>query len=1060
MQPNHKYSSPDHFTLAREVSDEFIRLLGDKYTKQYPNINPQKFSELANKLRQPLLAQPQTTIPERLQVLRDVVWQKNKPWPPDIKSDWSHDRLEVFRWVMQGLDPQGKDRLLAGYAKLGHIYEITGTAARNNYFNELRLNNKPIPGGARAFVMGQADLGSTLSALSKPVFEVVMTMHPTNTNSFRMMKAQRALALALEPPYTPGVRPTPSQDEVTKALRKLVDAKVLHQAQDPETGITKDAPLTVTDETQVVLNYLDNLYEDLPRVYRQYAIPLGEKYGAAFNPLDLKLNIALGSWGSSGDKDGNDNVTAETTLEAIALHTQKIVEHYKADLKSIKSPELQEWKQKIDQASAALAELVPHIEGLRKEAQKTRSRPDIRDDQGDLLSRNFDNLSQQLAEIRKPLVAAEFEKDIIKAHESAPDDRLVNLARRVRTFGFNFSKIEYRETAKQYARVVELLVPDYKELSPAERQKKISEFLTEEGKPATLLAKTHSTIIAAGATHPYSDKNAFPIAYHTMKRMELARDFPDMIRDSVLAECGQTDAPEHVQAQGVTNLLEALFVQRMVQSADGRKPMLGIVPLFEEPDTMQRIDEIMRAAYENPIYRKHLKDLQHGGKEVQQVQIAHSDNARRSGLAAARALIHEAHHKLRKLNDEFGIVTQFFEGGSISDAYRNGVRAVSATTDDFGLHEFAKFTFQGGDLLNYFNSPSSSMRLFTRGIINSAKKLAAPDYDQLIRQMPVANRVAIAAMKRTLDDYRTGDFTLEKMGVLLKELDYDGEKDAGTLGSRAGTRGMAKVDSTQMGVQVFVPTPIDKVRTIGFSETWQHAGILPSYLGTLKLESYLGEEVAKALKHLDQKTEPLSAAESHFKNRFNNIDRENPKLSAMQLHMLYNEAPAFRDDQDRALHAVAMTDPHAFAMLEKKIKQDTKFYQDGNSESYLQAGLDYLKARVVPTYEKAGNLAFRTRANADMPEGDMRRNIARQGLPRIAEVIADKSQYRDFLTYLKFQRKENGEGKLTGTQRSLIHNALDTVAHGRFLPADDPEYGKHIEREAAAKRAAGAAPSV
>src|SRR6185312_7337477 len=132
--------------------------------------------------------------------------------------------------------------------------------------------------------------------------------------------------------------------------------------------------------------------------------------------------------------------------------------------------------------------------------------------------------------------------------------------------------------------------------------------------------------------------------------------------------------------------------QQAATNDKGKRPLLGIVPLFEEPDTMKNIDTIMEGAYENKAYQAHLQLLaedRHGGKITQQIQIAQSDNARRAGIPAARAFIHDAFKKINALHEREKIAGQFYIGGSISDAYRNGVRALTASINAFGMHKFA-----------------------------------------------------------------------------------------------------------------------------------------------------------------------------------------------------------------------------------------------------------------------------------------------------------------------------------------------------------------------------------
>jgi phosphoenolpyruvate carboxylase len=1060
-------SSTQHLTVARALSDAFI-------------------AELARE---------DADIAARITLLRDVAWDEKHPWPPkgDAKDDekaWSARRLAVFKAVLEGtsrhalklneeLSPQEKipdlpalqegqrSKLFAAYAKLGHLYEIAGLVARNNDFRTMDV----VPKGAAQFIDNRSKQGleQVLAQLAAPTFEVVMTMHPTNTNSLPMMQAMRKLAKALEP-----AKGDPLQgDAVMDAIREFGSASLLHQVRGADGKLT-NGNFNVHDETNVVLNYLGNLYEDLPRIYAEYDEPLHKHYEAEYNPQDLKLGIKLGSWGSAGDKDGNDNVRAENTLEAIAMHTQAIVHRYKGDLghvSGISGTELGDWLPKLQKADEVLKQLKTDIGTLRK-----KSSPDYQGDDGytpQQAAEQFDALSARLREVRAGLNAGEFEQAVSQFqadqnHSHTQREAALALLRRVRTFGFNFAKIEYRETSEQYSRIVEALVPGYESLDPAKKVEKLTSLLRAPGNEAkALLDKVRGGIIMGGAAKAYSADDVKPIAYHTLKRMELARDFPDMIQDNVLAECGRSGGKysddASVAAMGAANMLEAVFIQRMAEK-DGRKPLLGVVPLFEEPDTMQRIKKIMASAYANPAYSGHMQALSQarhgkGSKLSQQIQIAHSDNARRSGLAAARANIHEAHHEIRSLERETGIETQFFEGGSVSDAYRNGVRAISASVDDFGLHKFAKFTFQGGDLMNYFNAPSSSVRLFTRNIIGQAEGFEVKDNALVLKErkpQSVFDKIAINAMKRTLEDYRTKDFNEVSMGMLLGALNAENEMKSGNTGSRKAARGkavsIANPSSTMGRIE---PVKIDKVRTIGFSEAWQHGGILPSWIGTQELERYLGEEALAMLNAAKAGDSRLMPDERKTVIEiFNGLDAANPRLDNRQLHMLYANSPTFHDDQDRAAHAIAMTDPHAFTLVNKRLSRALK--ADGQDVAGAQTAKDYLNDILMrKTYPGSASLALRALGGDKFPtdiraeftneqevKADPRGTIIKRGLDRITHAIRMKSQFRDFLTYTKFQWRGADSEPLSAQESGYLHNAGDTVVHGRFLGADDPAYGR------------------
>jgi hypothetical protein len=527
--------------------------------------------------------------------------------------------------------------------------------------------------------------------------------------------------------------------------------------------------------------------------------------------------------------------------------------------------------------------------------------------------------------------------------------------------------------------------------------------------------------------------------------MELARDHGGIIRDNVLAECGKLEGKHSeadVTAQGAANILEAVLLQKAVEH-DGKRPFLGVVPLFEEPETMTNITGIMNLAYRNPGYQKHLELLakdHYDGKKTQQVQIAHSDNARRSGLQAARAYIHEAHKRMRELNKNCGIKTQFFEGGSISDAYRNGVRAISGSVDAFGLHDFAKFTFQGGDLLNYFNSPGSISRLFSRNIVHavSAKELD-PDNKPKEKSNPIIDDIAIAALKRTLQDYQQQDFTTEKMGRMLAALYYDEETKAGTWGSRAPQRGdgagqdklaFSPGAKVQVGAFHHVPIEIERVRTISFSEAWQHAGIVPSWLGSKNLDKYLQEETLNML------AQPHVGYSQHAWQEFDNLLKDvsaKKPLEPDDLQTFYKKSPTFKDAQDRTAFALAMTDPAALYKLQTRLAAS-----EGEGKEKEQA-LEYMN-HVMETYRSASKTTYAAFEGKLMLNPRMAQNLMTQALPRLAPVLVQKTDYRSFLQYTREKLRE--EGKLNLHIHSIIHNAGDTISHGRYLPADDPAYGR------------------
>ncbi len=985
-------------------------------------------------------------IADKLLALRNAVWGSEKTGRPLPEEE----QKKVFDQTLVGLNPEQKEQILSSYAKMGHLYEIASLSARANTLAKIDPKKEAIPGGSDELIRSHPDLPTSqlVEKLNRPVFEVVMTAHPTNVNSLASMKVQREIDKALE---------RKDQEALTKALTDFQRTPILVERA-AANGKKEPVNLTVRDETETALYFLKNIYEDLPKVYKNYDDALAKHSGSkeAYDKTALKLNLRFGSWASAGDKDGNNKVTAETTLEAIALHTQAIVTHYAEDLKKINSPALANWQTDFTAAKAQLDELLPKIAELRESSQKGGNPKSLSD--------GFDKLSGELAKIRNSLNGENldnkkrFEKDLEQVAKS--NDEALNLLRRFRTFGFNFSKIEYRETAKEYSRVVGEIVEGYNSLSRSEKVTKLTEILNSPGQQQLVSQNKYDSIVNAGAGKPYNDGNAAPIAYQTLKRMALARDFSDVIKDNVLAECGQIKAngtdvtKSDTVAQGLANILEAQFLQRAVEK-DKKRPKMGIIPLFEEPETLSHIDDVMKAAYANEAYRKHLESIkaENGDtKNTQQVMIAHSDNARRSGLQAARAYIHIAHHKMRKLNSQNpDIQLQFFEGGSISDAYRNGVRSISKSVDAFGLHDFAKFTFQGGDLLNFFNHPAAINRLLESSISHQAKPLTeengwsgkvkwssdnSPDIDKADRKAIEEN--VNSALKKTLKDYQLLDFTPDSMGVLLAALGYKKVTLDSNASSRAGERSTAFVNpktglggvitnaGKEVGKPEFIPIKIDDVRTIGFSKTWQGAGIVPSWIGSKDLKDHLDFIFSKD----DRKTSISESKDGFLKDK---------SLTAAGIRKIYEYSPTFRDAQARAAFAIAMTDmDSATQIAEKKLKE---------AGTYKESGEFYLD-HVQKTYKSAAHLAYSAMTGKDLNGSNLSNKAIRDkmvdALPQLKEDIINKTNYRAALLHWQVEAPELYESKHMGR---IAQAAKDTVEHGRWLGASDPSYANYIEKQ-------------
>lgn len=892
-------------------------------------------------------ARGQSYLRDQLLTLRDALW--NSKTPQDLNA------------ILHEPDPDTRRILMEALVRFGQIYEMAGLIARDNVFKAQKEDGKPISGGAQALISGFTSPKQAVDALHRPHFAMTFTAHPTNVVALEAISAQRTLLRAID-------RVRFSHDIVgsgyEEALHAFLSTPIL-----PLDADGNEKKLSVGEETDHMLYYVQNLYRDLPHIYDRFDTPMREKFTRGYNPIALTLPLSLASWGSSGDKDGNQNVNAETTLRAIAMHRLTMLALYTKSLEKI-DPE-------------AFAQTIESLQEISRTIQASLP------PEGFLTPAAFDAASAALQVACASLDAKGLEAELTRHYHAADTggrkEALLDMIRRVRLFGLDGAAIEYRETAEEFSRIFEAILPGYADtLDDIVRTELLTEALRDPDKKAQL-TQAFEALCADGHGQAYSKTDAAPIAYHTKKRLELARDFPSLIRTHVLAEC-----------KGTSNFLEALALQTLVATPE-KPPRLAIVPLFEEYKVLEQCSDILRDALANPLYRAHIKSL--GEPPTQQVQLAHSDNARRAGMPAARAYIYEAHQTLRDAARDSGVAMQFYEGGSQSDPYRGGVRSLSASMNEFGIHDFAKFTFQGGDLLNYLNYPSSAIRLLTRNISHCAHVLAEQE-DPLLKIQtrdksdlePKLDKAAILALKRTVSDYENNVFLNPAFNEFMEIVGYNKEKDAGNVGSRAGTRS----DDTAVDVKT--------ARTITFSETLQHAGITPTWIGARNLYSYLGDALG------------------------------GKAPTPEELHAVYKGSPVFRDVVDRMLFGLAKTDIDGLRARIPELKNS--MFLDDLAQEYRYSARLALEAFTGEPVREAEV------ARGGVKLRDLRARIIADTLPHLAETIDDKNHYMAVVDTLKDAWCAAPANDNERALRALAHAAGDTVHHSRFVAADDASYGK------------------
>ncbi len=399
-----------------------------------------------------------------------------------------------------------------------------------------------------------------------------------------------------------------------------------------QTRPTRSSRPTVADEVDFGLYFITSVIMDVTLdIYDDLRAALIANYpDEDWNTLPPLLQFA--SW-IGGDRDGNPNVTADVTLDTLALlrnaareaYLDEIVflqEHLTQSLDEVNvSRELLEWVQAGGFPTRAHDEVyrqAMHMIWEKLNADGYRS--------GDDLYADLRLVSDSLIENRGGYVAR---------------GTLYRLMEKVRLFGLHLVPLDIREDARLHRSTLDELmrcygqVTEYTALPEAEKQAILNRELAGMRplfpiEPA--FSETTNRVIA------------------TWRMIAQAhRRYGTRVIDSVIAS--MSTAP--------SDILSMLLFAREV----GVSEQVDLVPLFETIEDLQHASAIMEALFENPVYMTHLRTR---GMR-QQIMLGYSDSNKDGGYLSSNWSLYVAQQALSETCARYGVDLELFHGrgGSI-----------------------------------------------------------------------------------------------------------------------------------------------------------------------------------------------------------------------------------------------------------------------------------------------------------------------------------------------------------------------------------------------------------
>jgi len=487
------------------------------------------------------------------------------------------------------------------------------------------------------------DVDQVADTLTGALVSPVITAHPTETRRRTVFDTQHRITELMRLRLHGHTRTDDNRDIETELRRHILTLW--------QTALIRLSRLKISDEIETGLRYYEAAFFDvIPQVNAEVRDALRKRWPDA--KLLEEPILRPGSW-IGGDRDGNPNVTPEVVRHATGRAAYVALAHYFEQITALEQElSMSARLVKVTPALAALADACheparadePYRRALRViHARLTSTAREILDEQPE------HELDLGLPRYQTP---AEFLADLdavdgsLRANGSRvlADDRLGRLREAVRVFGFHLSGLDMRQNSDVHEEVVaELLAwagvhPDYTSLSEPQRVELLAAEiatrrpLIREGAELSELAQKELGIVAAAA--------------------RAVKVFgPQAVPNYIISMC-----------QSVSDMLEAAVLLKEAGLLDisGSTPYapVGVVPLFETIDDLQRGSSILEAALDLPEYRT-MVDARDGHQEV---MLGYSDSNKDGGYLAANWALYRAELDLVESARKTGIRLRLFHG--------------------------------------------------------------------------------------------------------------------------------------------------------------------------------------------------------------------------------------------------------------------------------------------------------------------------------------------------------------------------------------------------------------
>src|SRR5262245_13871575 len=306
---------------ATDQSERLAELLGeDKGLKEAPLRRDVR--SLGRLLGEVLKEQAGLALFESVEQLRLLAIRHRELGEPSAEDQLMHETKKIIGG-MTLRQAYEMTKAFAIYFELTNLAE-TNHRKRRRRAAEISSDSRPQPESFRAALsrLSQRGIGfdDAVKLLNQVKVIPVFTAHPTEVARRTVLFKRRRIADALE-----NLDRLPLPDVEARRLEETISAEITGLWQSDE--VRRRRP-TVRDEIKMGLDYYPAcLIATLPEVYEEISSAFHRVYGRELLPADLPNVVEFGSW-IGGDRDGNPNVSPQSTRAALEMARRAILDYY------------------------------------------------------------------------------------------------------------------------------------------------------------------------------------------------------------------------------------------------------------------------------------------------------------------------------------------------------------------------------------------------------------------------------------------------------------------------------------------------------------------------------------------------------------------------------------------------------------------------------------------------------------------------------------------------------------------------------------------------------------